>query len=349
MADYIFPQSAILQKIAQDKLPDLTAQNPIFTYFPIVDYNASVLEWEQRDNVTGLQQIRGMNGQPPNVTQVGMKRFVEQPGVYGEFIVLDEKQLTDMREMGTFATPTDISTLVMAAQDQLIQRRVDRQAALAWTLAVTGTFSVTSKSGAIVHTASYLTQTFSAVVPWATIATATPLADFSSLALLARGHSVNFGAGAKAFMNRKTFNYMRSNTNAADIYGRRTQGLGTVNSLNQWNELLMMDDLPEIVVYDDGYLTDGSVVENATDFTQFGSQTQYIPDNKVVVFGQRPGNPAIGNVMQTRNINNGGAPGVYQKVLDRGEDQVPRIIEVHDGFNGGVTIFYPSAIAVMSV
>jgi hypothetical protein len=237
----------------------------------------------------------------------------------------------------------------MDAQDQLLQRRLDRQEALAWTLAAFGTFSIVGRNNSVVHTATYLRQTFSAGVPWATFATATPLADFSAVQLLARGHSVNFGSGAKAFMNRKTFNNLRSNTNAADIFGRRTTGLGTINSLAQWNELLSQDDLPEIVIYDAGYLIDGSINPQATDMTQFGVFTPFIPDATVILFGQRPGNQAIGAVQQVRNINNGGAPGPYMKVIDRVDEQVPRTIEVHDGWNGGPTIDFPSAIVVMAV
>lgn len=281
--------------------------------------------------------------------KTGLRRFAEQPGIYGEYIILDEQELTNRRSPGQFGTPMDISDMVMDAQDQLLQRRLDRQEALIWTLASTGTFSVLGKDNAIVHTSTYLRQTFSAGVPWATIATATPLADFSAIQLLARGHSVNFGAGAKAFMNRKTFNYLRANTNSADIYGRRTTGLGTINSLAQWNELLSQDDLPEIVIYDAGYLVDGSVNPQATDMTQFGVFTPFIPDSTVIVFGQRPGNQPVGGMQQTRNVNNGGAPGPYMKVIDLIDHEVPRSIQVHDGFNGGPTIEYPSALCVMSV
>ena len=348
-SDYVFPVSADLIEIARDKLPMLIADRPIFTYFPIKDHDSTLVTWEQRDNYSGLQQIRGIDGQPPSVTKTGLRRFAEEPGVYGEFILLDEQELTNRRVPGQFGAPLDISDMVMDAQDQLIQRRLDRQEALLWTLASTGTFSVVGKDNAVIHTSTYLRQTFTAAVTWATFATATPLADFSAVQLLARGHSVNFGSGAKAFMNRKTFNNLRSNTNAADIYGRRTTGLGTVNSLAQWNELLSQDDLPEIVIYDAGYLVDGSVNPNATDMTQFGVFTPFIPDATVVVFGQRPGNQPIGGFQQCRNVNNGGAPGVYMKVIDRVDEQVPRSIEVHDGFNGGPTIDFPSALCVMSV
>ena len=52
----------------------------------------------------------------------------------------------------------------------------------------------------------------------------------------------------------------------------------------------------------------------------------------------------------TRNANNAGAsPGMYVKVVDKGEDEVPRQIEVHLGFNGGPAVYYPSAVVKMAV
>ena len=51
-----------------------------------------------------------------------------------------------------------------------------------------------------------------------------------------------------------------------------------------------------------------------------------------------------------RNANNPDmAPGAYMKVIDNGERAVPRSIQVHDGWNGGIEFFYPSAIQILTV
>ena len=42
-------------------------------------------------------------------------------------------------------------------------------------------------------------------------------------------------------------------------------------------------------------------------------------------------------------------PGAYQKIIDKGEDAVPREVEVHDGHNGGAVLYFPSAMVVMNV
>jgi hypothetical protein len=338
MADLLFPSTAELTAIAQDKLPRLQADRPIFDIFPIETVDNYLLLWEQKDNYLGLAQVRGLNGMPARVNRIGAKRYQMQPGVYGEYIPIDEIELTTRRQWGTLGTPVDISDLVTEAQDQLLGRRLDRIEFNIWTLLATGTFSVSGPDGALMHTDSYTTQTYSAGTVWSTAATSTPLADFRAVQLLSRGHSVNFGAGAQAFVNRKQFNRLMTNTNAADLGGRRLSGLMPVNNFAELNNLLTGDDLPNITVYDEGYLDTS------------GTFQPYIPDGKCIVVGKRPAGQSLGAYRYTRNANNPDlAPGAYMKVIDTGDRNVPRQVEVHDGHNGGVVIYFPSAVVVMSV
>jgi hypothetical protein len=337
--DFILPTSIELRQIAQDKLPTLTADRVGFSLFPFRDEDNWLISWEQRDNYLGLMQVRGLNGAPSKVRRIGAKRYQMEAGVYGEFIDLDELELTTRRQWGTFGTPIDVQDLVTQSQDYLLQRYLDRVETIIWTLIVTGTFSVVGPSGATVHTDAFTTQTFSASPSWATVATATPFADLRAVQLLGRGHSVNMGSGATAYLNRKTSNYLLSNTNQNDIAGRRTGGFGTFNTIAEINTLSLGDDLPQFRIYDDGYLRESD-----------GVFVPYIPDNKVVVIGQRPAGQTLGEVLQVRNVNNAGmGPGPYSAVIDHGEDFIPRNIEVHYGANFGPAIYYPSAIVVMSV
>jgi hypothetical protein len=338
MANFIFPTGAELDVIAQTKVPRLIAQRPIFDIMPIVTKDNYLVRWEQKDNYTGLQQIRGLNGDPPRVKRIGGKVYTVNPGVYGEFERIDEIELTTRRPWGSWNGTVSISDLVMEAQDHLLGRRLDRIELIGWTLLATGTYSVAGPMGTTIATDTFTPQTFSASVTWATSATATPLADFRAIQLLGRGLSTNFGAGAKAYMNRATANALLNNTNSADFYGRRTAGLGTFNSLPQMNSLLAGDDLPQIVVYDEGYLDDTATFQ------------LYIPNNKVIVVGQRTTGESVAQYQMVRNANNPGmAPGAYMKVFDRGENYVPRTIEVHDGHNGGPAIMFPSSVVVMTV
>lgn len=338
MTTFVYPAAEELREVEQDKLPRLEAERPVFSIFPIEEVDNHILSWEQLDNYLGLQQVRGLNGEPARIKKTGGKRYMAEPGVYGEFDSIDEQELTMRRPWGLYGRPVDVSDLVMASQDKLLGRRLDRLEWIVWTLLTTGTFSVANLVGGVTHTDAYTTQSYTAGVTWATVATATPIANFRAVQLLSRGRSVSFGAGARAFMNRTTFNNMLANTNNNDLAGKRTSGLGSVLSLQDANVILAGEDLPQIVVYDEGYLDES------------GTFQLFIPNAKVVVVGRRAGGARVGAYRMTRNANNPNMePGSYTKVIDRGDQHVPRQIDVHDGHNGGPVLFFPGAIVLMNV
>lgn len=342
MATFTYQTNAELNEIAQDKLPRLTQDRPIFEIMPMEDHDASIVMWEQQDNYTGLQSLRGINGALPLIQQTGSKTFIERPGYYGEGELIDEIQLTERRQRGTFATPISVQDLVSEKQDKLLQRRLDRIEWLGWTLLTTGQFSVFTKNNVLAHQGAYTIQQFTATVPWATSATATPLADLSAVQLLARGHSVNLGAQATAWMNRKTFNSLRSNGNNVDLYGRRTAGLGTANNLEQINQIITGDDLPSVRIYDEGYLADGT-----------GTFAPFIADATVLVTGKRPAGQPIAKYFMTRNANNPSmGPGAYMyvsnKVGEEADGNAPSI-GVFDTHNGGPALYFPAALCIMHV
>jgi hypothetical protein len=332
---FVFPTAAELREIEQTLLPRLADDRLIFKYMPITDLDNHILSWEQQDNYVGLQQLRGLDGKPSRVKRVGGKKYNAEPGVYGEYIPLDETELTRRRQFGTFGTPIDLSDLVRQAQDQLLVRRLDRIELIGWTLLTTGTFSVSGPAG-IIHYDTFPIQTATRAVDWDTVATATPLADFRAIQLLSRGTSTTFNSSSEAVMNRVTFNKLVSNTNANDLAGKRVGGLLSPLSLDEANKVLLGEDLPQIRICDDGYLTDAGVF------------TPFIPDDKVVIIGQRRG-LTICEYLMTRNINNPNfAPGSYSRVIID-EDEIPLKVEVHDGHNGGPAIYFPGSVVVLSV
>lgn len=334
--DLVYPSDIALRQVAQTLLPTFMEGRRIFDFLDLIEVDDHILAWEQRDNFIGLQQVRGLDGDPSRVKNIGGKRFIMEPGVYGEFMVINERDITARRQYGTLNDVINIDDLVREKQDQLLVRRLDRIEQIGWTLVSTGTFSV-ADGNSVLHTDAYAPQTFTAAVAWGTPATSTPLADFRAIQLKSRGYSVDFGTGAVVYMNRTTFNQLLSNTNAADLGGRRMTGFQTVNGPNQLNELLGQDDLPNIAIYDRGYLNDS------------GTFTLFIPNNKAIVIGRRTNGDAVGEYRLTRNANNPGAsPGPYMKTVDD-EDRVPRTVEVHDGHNGGPILYHPSAIVVATV
>lgn len=338
MATFVYPTSAEIREVEQVKLPRLIADRPVLKIMPIREVDDHLLVWEQKDNYRGLQQVRGLDGAPTRVKKVGAKRYSMEPGVYGEFTDINETELTRRRKLGSFGEAINISDLVMECQDLLLQRRLDRVEWIIWTLLTTGTFSVASGAG-VLHTDTFSIQTFTATVPYSTAATATPLADFRAVKLLGRGKSTNFGRKAQAWMNQSVFNELISNGNAADLYGRRQGGLATINNVDDANKLFMGDDLPEIVIYDEGYEDDS------------GTFQLFIPNDKIVVVGARPAGAPLGEYRMTRNANNPDlAPGPYTAVVDTLDKQgPPRRIDVHDGHNGGPVLWFPGSIVVMNV
>lgn len=362
---YAYPTSQELMMISQEKLPKLTQDDLIFKYFPIVDKPVVNIRFTQRDNYTGLQNFRGVNGQPTRVNRVGAKSYIYEPGIYGEYIPLDEKEILERAPWDESGGFMSLDSMIMEAQDQLLQRRVDRIKWILWTLLTTGIFYVpthaadannigTGIQGGAGHGDMYANvtaigqfgiQSFTSSPTWATYATATPLKDFQTLQITAeRGRSVNFGPGAVALMNRSTWYDMVRNTNAADLGGQKRVNMGSspLISLTEVNAIMLDADLPQIVVYDEGYIDDS------------GTFQLWIPNNTVLVIGARSNGETLGEYWMTRNINNpGNAPGAYTHVNDSAlvpnMKIVPRAVDVHDGHNGGPIIWYPSAIARMTV
>jgi len=336
---YLYPANAALEIVQRDLMPRLQEGRVIFDILPIVNSNNHLLIWTQEDNIIGVQQARGMDGQPPRVKRIGRKQYIFSPGVYGEFIDIDEQELTAKASPTDAAAPIDLTNEVGERQQQLKQRELDRIEQLGWLMLATGTFSVAGPTGAIVHQDTFSLQTFTAGTSYGTFASATPLADFRTIKTLHRGKSVSFGASSKAYANQTTINNILNNANPNDLFGRRVSGLMTINNVQELNDKMFLgDDLPQLTPYDEGYLDDN------------GTFQLYIPNGKIVVIGKRPGGQNIGEYRMTRNANNPGmAPGSYTKVVDNGEREVPRRIDVHAGHNGGPVLKYFGSIVVMNV
>lgn len=335
---YAFPSSVELREIEQELLPALVKDDPIFDEFPMVDSDYDRLVWEQKDNYQGLQQVRGLEGAPRVVKRPGSKAYDMEPGVYGEFTDIGEKELTQRRKLGSWDQPVNIDDLVGTGQELLLQRRLDRVRQIIFTLLSTGTFSIANGAGSILHTDTFPIQAITAGVPWTTYATAVPSQNLRAAQLLALGQSASFGADSKIWMNRVTANALLTNQNPVDIFGRRIGGGNTPNTMADWNSWSEANDLPQIKIYDKFYLNDSGV------------PTRFIPSGKAILIGKRTNGARLGEYRMTRNANNPRLEaGAYTRVIDLGEITVPRRIQVHDGHNGGPCIFYPGAIVVLTV
>lgn len=336
-----YPSNAELMAIQQEFLPTLTLDDLSFQLMPIVTHDAAYVEWEQRDNFTGLQQIRGIDAEPPSVPSVGWKRWKMEPGIYGEWDYISEQAIIERRTPGTYNVPIKIDDLVIEKQDYLLSRRIDRLRLTIWTLFSTGSFSSTGPNGNVLHAGTWNLQTATAAIVWSTYATATPMKDLLTILTNFRGISASFGANGMMVMNRVTANHLLLNNNTADLGKQRGNYGQTLFSIDLVNEILVANGLPRLVIYDKGYYPDGG-----------GAFIPFIPDGKVIIFGERPNGEQIGEYQMTRNAANpNAAPGPYTYVSDSldGNKPIPRKIRVDDGFNGGPALQFPRLIIILTV
>jgi len=332
---FVYPTSQEIMLVEAERLPNLIKDRPIFDLMPITTADSPVLRWEQEDNVIGLQGLRGIGGQPSRVKAIGGKTYVCDPGFYGEFRALDEVELMTRRQWATAGVPIKVDDLVMKASEQLQSRYLDRVEYIGWQ-ALQGTFSVVGPAGGVIHTDTFNVQTAAAAVAWGTFATAKPIYDLRQIKLKGRGKGVSFGRGAKAYANTATVNNLLSNTNATDLFGKRDQNQSTISGLDALNKILISADLPEVVEYDGGY------------FDESGTWQTFLPDNTVIIVGRRNTGSPIMDYCLVRNVHNPNlAPGQYTRVVDEPE-RIPRVIEVHNGHNGGPRIYQPGSVCVLS-
>ncbi len=345
---FIYPTNRELLTIGPDKVARMSADRLGFRLMPMRSVNVGIIQWQQRDNFRGLQQLRGLEGPPTHVKRVGNNFYSLNPGVFGEFGVITETELTMRAGSIVGDVPINVTDLVMEIQDQLIGRELDRIEQIIWTLLSTGTFSVSTpaasgSAGTVAMKDTFAIQTATRNVDWDTAASATPLKDFRTVAALGLSRGVSFGAASLAIMNTVTLNKMLSVTTASDIGGRRTLGGGTINSVSETNRIFNGENLPAVTVYDEGYFDDSNVFQ------------KYVPDDKVIFVGQRSSGEKIGEYLMTRNANNPGmTPGSYEYVKDyasglNAEKRTPPSIEVHRGHSGGPAIYFPGSIVVLSV
>jgi hypothetical protein len=342
MATYTYPDSTELREIEQDLIPEMEADDPVFfkDLFPTENADTYKLEWEQLDNFSGLQQARGLDGQPSRVQRIGSTRFVTEPGAYGEFVDIDEKELTTRAAFAKYTGTIDVTDLTMLSQRQLLQRRVDRQRFLGWSLLTTGQFSVAAPNGGYEHRDRYNFGTIVASPSFSSAGSATPYQFFRALCLQGRGTSSAFDARSTCFVNQVTANKIMNTTDIRQVL--RVGGGNSLNRLSDFNEILKGEGLPTIVIYDKGYSTGANTIATFVPF---------IPDNVGVLVGKRTNNAALGAYRLTLNVHNNFEPGAYQIVKNTYGTDVPgvAVCQVHDGHSGGPVVFFASGVKILQL
>lgn len=343
--NYTYPTNAALTRIAPDLIQTASQDDPIFKIFPMRNRNASRLRWAQKDNYRGLMSLRGLGGEPTRINRVGDKIYEAVPGYYGNFSTVDEQEMTT-RAGGNFPVdvtiPVNVGDLVAESQEQLVYLQTTRMKQIAWLLAINHTFAVPLPNGGIGHEETYTGQDVTVSPLWSATATALPLKNLRDLqGQFGFGTSNQFGAMAEAWMNSITANYLLTNSNAADLGGKRVEGGNTVNDVPGITSILRAQSAPSINIWDDGYYDEANVFQ------------LFIPTGKVLIVAKRPNGETPGEFQITRNANNpdmGAAPYAFVDDRTAGPTKtVPPRIDVHQGFNGGPVVERASQLITMTV
>lgn len=338
VVNYEYPTTRELREINPEKIQVLERDRPTFDIFPTEESNAWWLEWTVKDNWRGFQQLRGINGEPSYVKMQGWRSFAAEPGVFGEYMTVDERMMTQRASITPGfdrGQPVNIDDLIIERQELLNAREVDLIEYIHWKCLLDGQFTFIGPTGAVFSDVFPIQQ--AVFSDWSDLVNATPIQDLMGLKTLASGKSVSFGTRAKIYANSVTISYLLRNQNPNDLGGQMaiaTGGVKPFKSLADINTVLQGFDLPAIVEYDEGYFAEAT-----------GTYTKWIPNDVLSIVGARLNGDRLGAYRKVRNANNAAfAPGSYDIVIDWKNLRVPRLIEVHRGHNGGLVVFYGSAI-----
>lgn len=361
---FIYPTSFEIHDIQQDLMARGAEGRVGLEILPWVEKRTAKVRWKQKDNYYGVQEFRGLDGAPTRVIRVGHKIYEYEPGVFGEYVEITESELvTRAAGFPVETTPIDVRDLYIEADEQLINREWDRVEGSIWTLLTTGTLNILidgPDGTQIGYSDQYTFQSYQSLVPWSTLGSAVPIKDFQNVQQLgfAAGHSVDFGAAAKAYATQVTWNRLLNNSNASDFAGKRSQYGATFNDLKGYANFFQNQNLPQPVAYDQGLIPRQAASPGSSTFGG-GKFRKFIPDGIIVVIGVRPQNAKVGNYVSTINASNNHNPGSYSYTIDRangggtnggnGEKRTPANIEIHRGHNGGPVVEYTTAVLVMNV
>lgn len=351
---FTYPSAFEMYQINADLIERGAAGRIGLQLFPEKNTNTFEVRWFQKDNAYGLMAMRGVDGRPSAVQRLGTNEFFHKPGVYGEYTTITEGELLQRATEMNVNQRMDITALTTDSQRLLAQRQEDRKEANVWNLLSTGSLNINMNgpNGPVVYSVTYPIQTYIAPISWSSLSTATPIANLQTVQQLQVGHGASFQSGAKMYMNQQTANLLINNSNASDFGGRRDMFGATLNSAEQFSDYFQAQNLPEIVVYDQGYQNQPLSGPETNPSIQF---TKFIPYRTVIVVGVRPNNEPLGHIQQCPSMNNpNAAAGPYAYVKNFGVGinapmETPARLEIHAGWNGGIALEFPSAFVAMSV
>jgi hypothetical protein len=350
--NYVYPTAYEMYQVNSDLTQRIQADDPTFKLFPDKTTEAFEVRWWQKDNAYGLMNMRGIDGRPGPVQRLGSNEFVHAPGVYGDYTTITEGEILKRAIPGNQNQVMDVTAMTMDAANLLTIRRENRKKANIWTLLSTGVLNIPihGPAGPTIYSVVYPIQTYTAPISWKNLSTATILANLQTVQQKSVGHGARFDSGSTLYINQVGANYIVNNSNTADLAGKRNVYGSTFNNIGDNSNYFQGNNLPGIQVLDDFYQNQpvAGPVTNAS--TQV---TKYLPDGVAVLVGTRPNNEPVGHTLICPSANNpNNAPGNYSFVKNYGlginaPQEVPARLEIHDGFNGGHALEFPSAVVAI--
>lgn len=337
----LVPTASEIQTLQMELFPRYLEGRVGLEILPFATTDLPSIVLHQPDIFKGLQPFRGLNKPtlqvPERYNPYGTMCHVE-PGYWGEHDQLDEEILTKWAQPGTCNQMLDITQYTTWIQQRLLERRANLIEYNIWQVLVYGRYVALNQSGQVIFDQQFNNQSVSAGVPWTNFAGSFPLRDFRAIQLLGRGTSARFDSCAKAYMNRETANLLFANTNPNDVGRVGLSACCNFMSQDMINQQFLAQGLPQIVIYDEGYIDDAGIFN------------VYIPFGYVVIVGCRPNNVPPGHYWLTRNaVNCTIGSGFWQKLVDTCDREVPRKIFIYDGHNGGPALEYPRMVVVLRV
>lgn len=337
------PTQAEIQRLQMELFPRYLNGRVGLEILPFKTTELSSIILQQPDIFKGLQAFRGLGKPtaqvPERYNPYGTMTYVE-PGYYGEHDQVGEEIMTKWAStnLNNCNNAFDVSEYTTWIQQRLLERRANRMEYNAWQVLTFGRYQALNLAGQVIFEQQFNNQSVSAAVPWTNFAGSFPLRDFRQIQLLGRGTSARFDTCARAYMNRQTANLLFSNVNTQDVGRIGLSACCTFMSPEMINQQFAAQGLPQIVVYDEGYIDDA------------GGFNPYIPYGYVIIVGCRPNNVPPGHFWLTRNAAGCGIEsGAWQKIVDTCDREVPRRIIIYDGFNGGPALEYPRMVVVLRV
>ena len=346
-----FPTNAELNEVVQAFKPDPSQ----YIGMQILPMNTSMyqeVQWDEIDHDRGLTAPHVMGTDPKNDKRMGSTLRKYTPIPFKETDLLKEDEILRARQLGTMAGTLDLSMEIAKIARDRFNKTMARVEKLRWD---TLKGSIAIDENGVKVTETFAIQTYTPATPWSTLATSTPIKDLDACKLLFRKTGAST-QGAKLYINQTNANRLVENLNANDLRGfQNSNFVNLAYSIQELNKIMAARGLPEIVVYDEGY------VDESDTFVPF------IGDTEAILVGKRMGGESVGDFMSTpslhNNVNGQPGPGYFSIIEVNGQpsEQVGSVslgqlgtaknpkVEITGGIYGGTRLIYPKSVIKLVV